>query len=43
MFYTTCPICGAALDPGERCDCTEEPRPQADNPKSFEIRRKEKC
>lgn len=21
-YYRTCPHCGAALDPGERCDCT---------------------
>lgn len=21
-YYKTCPLCGAALDPGERCDCT---------------------
>lgn len=20
-YYTTCPYCGANLDPGERCDC----------------------
>lgn len=20
-YYRTCPYCGAALDPGERCDC----------------------
>lgn len=20
-FYRICPLCGAALDPGERCDC----------------------
>lgn len=20
-YYYTCPICGAHLDPGERCDC----------------------
>lgn len=20
-YYHTCPICGANLDPGERCDC----------------------
>lgn len=21
MDYRTCPDCGSALDPGERCDC----------------------
>ena len=21
MFYKICPVCGARLDPGERCDC----------------------
>ena len=21
-YYRTCPLCGAALDPGEVCDCT---------------------
>ena len=24
MFYKECPICGAALDPGEKCDCQKE-------------------
>lgn len=24
MMYRICPSCGAALDPGERCDCREE-------------------
>lgn len=23
-YYRVCPLCGAALDPGERCDCQEE-------------------
>lgn len=23
-YYTTCPICGANLDPGEKCTCTAE-------------------
>lgn len=23
-FYNTCPLCGATLDPGERCDCESE-------------------
>ena len=22
-YYKTCPHCGAALDPGEQCDCEE--------------------
>lgn len=25
MYYNECPVCGAALDPGERCDyCAEK-------------------
>lgn len=23
-YYRTCDYCGAALDPGERCDCKKE-------------------
>ncbi len=23
-YYRVCPLCGAHLDPGERCDCREE-------------------
>lgn len=23
MMYRICPLCGAALDPGERCDCQD--------------------
>ena len=23
-YFTTCPICGANLDPGEKCTCTAE-------------------
>ena len=26
MFYKICPVCGARLDPGERCDCELEGR-----------------
>lgn len=22
-YYRTCPICGAALDPGEKCECEQ--------------------
>ena len=25
-YYSTCPDCGAHLDPGERCDCQDEKR-----------------
>lgn len=24
MIFKTCPLCGCALDPDERCDCQEE-------------------
>lgn len=30
MYYNVCPYCGANLDPGERCDCTETEKPPAD-------------
>ena len=23
-YYRTCPDCGANLDPGEKCDCTDK-------------------
>ena len=23
-YHRTCPVCGANLDPGERCDCQDE-------------------
>ena len=26
--YYTCPVCGATLDPGEKCDCKECSVPQ---------------
>ena len=24
QYYWTCPLCGANLDPGEKCECKEE-------------------
>lgn len=24
MYYNSCPICGANLNPGESCDCEEQ-------------------
>lgn len=29
MRYKECPYCGAALDPGERCDCQDKKKSQA--------------
>ena len=26
-YYKPCPLCGAALDPGERCDCQDRQNP----------------
>ena len=26
-YYKICPLCGAHLDPGERCDCEEVHQP----------------
>ena len=31
MYYTICPLCGATLDPGERCDCAGENTQQEGN------------
>ena len=29
MYYKKCPICGANLDPGEKCeDCTKKESPR---------------
>lgn len=28
MYYHICPYCGAALDPGERCDCQDPAQEQ---------------
>ena len=37
-YYKPCPLCGAALDPGEICDCREEKKtaPDATNIESGE-------
>lgn len=32
-YFTTCPYCGAHLDPGERCDC---PRASPGGPQTGE-------
>lgn len=28
IYYHTCPLCGANLDPGESCDCDKEESPE---------------
>lgn len=27
-YFSTCPLCGAHLDPGERCDCEDAEQAQ---------------
>ena len=40
-YYKPCPLCGAALDPGERCDCrNEKTAPDATNIESGEADQK---
>lgn len=36
-YYKTCPVCGAALDPGERCDCEEKAAHSATNTESGRV------
>lgn len=38
-YYRICPLCGAALDPGEPCDCLdkEEAAPSATNTQSGKV------
>lgn len=42
MMYRICPDCGAALDPGEICDCQykEEAAPGATNTQSGKVEQK---
>lgn len=35
MYYRVCSICGASLDPGERCDCLEIRKKQLENIQRF--------
>lgn len=40
--YRTCPLCGAHLDPGERCDCQDEKEEaalSAPTPKTAKVER----
>lgn len=30
-YYRTCPLCGYALDPGERCDCRDTNREETES------------
>lgn len=37
-YYKPCPLCGAALDPGECCDCQDkETAPSAVNTESGKV------
>jgi len=33
-MYRICPYCGAALDPGEICDCKKEAAPGEEDPEA---------
>ena len=40
-YYKICTVCGAALDPGERCDCqNKETAPDATNIESGKVDQK---
>ncbi len=45
MYYHECELCGATLDPGEKCDCTKDEEQQADEESStiYFFRGKEKA
>lgn len=34
MYGRLCPLCGARLDPGEPCDCTDEKEKKSAPPQS---------
>ena len=37
-YYHTCRLCGANLDPGEKCDCTEKaPPPGVDTERLYRV------
>ena len=36
MYFRVCHRCGANLDPGETCDCKEEPPPGVQDRKAAE-------
>ena len=33
-YYETCPLCGANLDPGEKCDCADKKTPSEEEPQT---------
>ncbi len=35
-YYRTCPLCGASLDPGERCTCQQYERMDAYSIEEYE-------
>ena len=39
-YYRICEVCGASLDPGERCDCSKE---QQKKPQQAEVKGEEEC
>ena len=43
MYYRECELCGATLDPGERCDCMDETESEEENNTLYFFRGKEKA
>lgn len=39
-YYRICEVCGASLDPGEKCDCSKE---QEKTPRHAEVKGEEEC
>jgi hypothetical protein len=37
-MYRKCPYCGAALDPGEKCDCNEKAAPDVEDPEAAQVK-----
>lgn len=42
-YYRTCPLCGAALDPEERCDCQDRQNPYKTHTKNAQKDRPQCC
>ena len=37
-YYKVCDLCGATLDPGEKCDCNENSAPDVEDPEAAQMK-----